>query len=74
MKEPRVLLCSLSVRTSQKGSEYLTGWLAKAKVIGWQGKPDKWENPTWDLYLVQPEDRPRPAEVAGLVDDVEAAF
>ena len=72
--EPRVLFCTLSQRTSQKGNAYLQGWCGKAKIVGWQGKPDKFENPTWDLYLVQPEDRPRPAEVAGLVDKPADAF
>jgi hypothetical protein len=52
-----VLLTTLSVRTSSKGNEYLTGWLGKARVIGFRGEPDRFSNGTWDLYLCEPEPR-----------------
>jgi hypothetical protein len=53
----RVLLTTLSVRTSSKGNEYLTGYLGKAKVVGFRGEPDKWGQDTWDLWLATPEPR-----------------
>jgi hypothetical protein len=38
MSEPRVLLFTLSERTSAKGSHYLTGWLGKCKLVGFKSK------------------------------------
>jgi hypothetical protein len=61
MSNPRVLLTTLSVRTSAKGNAYLAGWLGKASVVAFQGEPDRFGNPTWDLYLSEPEPRDRPA-------------
>lgn len=54
---PRVLLATLSQRTSSKGRAYLSGYLGKAKVLGFEGDADKWGNPTWDLYVSEPEPR-----------------
>jgi hypothetical protein len=61
MSGPRVLLTTLSVRTSAKGNTYLSGWLGKASVVAFQGEPDKYGNETWDLFLCEPEPRDRPA-------------
>ena len=47
MTGPRVLLMSLSVRTSAKGREFLSGYLGKARIVGFEGEPDKYGNPTW---------------------------
>jgi hypothetical protein len=58
MTNPRVLLATLSVRTSAKGRQYLTGWLGKASVVAFEGEPDKFGNPTWDVFLSEPEPRP----------------
>ncbi len=58
MSRPRVLLTRLSVRTSAKGREYLSGWLGKASVVGFKGEPDKYGNEAWDLYLSEPEPKP----------------
>jgi hypothetical protein len=63
MTNPRVLLTTLSVRTSAKGRPYLSGWLGKASVVAFAGQPDKHGNPTWDVFLAEPEPRegpPRP--------------
>ena len=60
MSAPRVLLTTLSHRTSTKGNEYLAGWLGKASVVAFPGQPDKFGNPTWDLFLSQPEPRDGP--------------
>jgi hypothetical protein len=57
MTNPRVLLTTLSARTSAKGRRYLAGWLGKASVVAFEGQPDKWGNPTWDVYLSEPEPR-----------------
>jgi hypothetical protein len=48
---------NLSERTSTKGNAYLSGWLGKAQVVGFRGQPDKYGNPTWDLYVSEPEPR-----------------
>jgi hypothetical protein len=44
MIRPRVLLATLSVRTSAKGNSYLSGWFGKASVVGFAGEPDKHGN------------------------------
>jgi hypothetical protein len=65
MSNGKVLLTTLSVRTSAKGRQYLSGWLGKASVVAFEGEPDKYGNPTWDLYLSEPEPREgqqRPAQ------------
>ena len=56
-RRPRVLLASLSVRTSGQGREYLSGYLGKARVVGFAGEPDKYGNPTWDIFVSEPEPR-----------------
>ena len=57
MTGPRVLLMSLSVRTSAKGREYLSGYLGKARIVGFEGEPDKYGNPTWNIFVAEPEPR-----------------
>jgi hypothetical protein len=57
MSGNRVLLTTLSVRTSAKGNQYLAGWLGKASVVAFAGEPDKFGNPTWDVFLCEPEPR-----------------
>jgi hypothetical protein len=54
----RVLLTTLSVRTSAKGRRYLSGWLGKAGLVAFEGEPDKFGNPTWNVFLSEPEPRP----------------
>ena len=41
---------------SGRGNRYLTGWLAKARIVAFPGDPDAQGNPTWNLYLAS---RPR---------------
>jgi hypothetical protein len=53
----RVLLTTLSIRTSAKGRSYLSGYLGKASVVAFEGEPDKFGNETWDVFLSEP--RPR---------------
>ncbi len=57
MSASRVLLTTLSRRTSTKGNEYLAGWLGRASVVAFPGEPDKFGNPTWEVFLSQPEPR-----------------
>src|SRR3954452_24265329 len=52
---PRVLLLTLSERTSGRGNRYLSGWLGKASVVAFAGEPDKHGNPTWDLFVSEPQ-------------------
>jgi hypothetical protein len=55
---PRVLLLQLSERTSAKGNAYMSDWLGKASVVAFQAEePDKWGNPTWDLFVSEPQPR-----------------
>lgn len=60
MSASRVLLTALSVRRSGKGREYLSGWLGKASVVAFGGEPDKFGNPTWDVFVTSPEQRQSP--------------
>src|SRR6478672_3135236 len=54
---PHVLLLTLSERTSGKGNRYMSGWLGKASVVAFAGEPDKHGNPTWDLFVSEPQPR-----------------
>jgi hypothetical protein len=59
---PRVLLMTLAERTSGKGTLYLSGWLGKARLVGFRTKePDKYGNKVWEIYAQEPEDRDQAA-------------
>jgi hypothetical protein len=47
----KVLLTTLWQRTSDNGNEYLSGFLGKARIIGFRGQPTADGIPTWDIYL-----------------------
>jgi hypothetical protein len=64
MSNSKVLLTTLSVRTSSKGRPYLAGWLGKASLVAFEGEPDKFGHPTWDLFLSGPEPQDRPPQPA----------
>jgi hypothetical protein len=49
----KVLLTILWQRTSERGTEYLSRFLGKARIIGFRGEPTADGVPTWDIY-VQP--------------------
>ena len=53
MNEARVLLCQLSVRKSARtGKSYLSGWLGRSRLIGFQAaEPDRWGNVCFDVFL-----------------------
>lgn len=57
MSHGRVLLMTLSERTSAKGNAYLSGFLGKARVVAFRGESDRHGNPTWDVYVSEPEPR-----------------
>ena len=63
-RTPRVLLLTLSRRTSAKGNEYWAGWLGKASVVGFPGAADKYGNETVDLFVspAPPRQHPPPAQ------------
>ena len=51
-------------RKSQRtGKSYLSGWLGKSRLIGFQGEEDRYGNPTFNLFVQgvepRPEDKPR---------------
>ena len=73
-RTPRVLLLTLSRRTSAKGREYLSGYLGKTSVVGFPGEPDKFRNETWDLFVspAPPRQQSPPAQ-RGAWDDGPAA-
>ena len=74
MSSHRVLLTTLSRRTSTKGNEYLAGWLGKASVVAFPGEPDKFGNPTWDIFVNQPEPRDGPPAPPQRAQGREAAL
>jgi hypothetical protein len=56
-RQPKVLLMTLSERTSAKGRRYFSGWLGKASVVAFEGEPDKFGNPSWDVFVNEPQPR-----------------
>ena len=51
MNDVRVLLVTLSCRTSSKGRTYLSGYLGKCRVVGFPGQPDRYGNETFDAFV-----------------------
>ena len=47
----KVLIATLWHRTSERGNEYLSGFLGKARIIAFRGEPTADGTPTWNLYL-----------------------
>jgi hypothetical protein len=47
----KILIATLWQRTSASGREYLSGFLGKARVVGFRGDPTPDGTPTWDIYL-----------------------
>ena len=47
----KILLVTLWERISAKGNTYLTGFLGKARIIGFKGEPTADGTPTWDIFL-----------------------
>ena len=57
MSGPRVFITTLWQRTSERGNEYLSGFLGKAHVVGFRGEPTAEGIQTWDLYLTPGKQR-----------------
>jgi hypothetical protein len=71
---PRILLTTLSVRTSAKGRPYLSGFLGKSRVVAFEGEADRFGNPTWDIFVAEPEPRDGPAAARQRASGSESAF
>ena len=57
-REPRVLLLRLSERVSEKGTEYMTGWLGCARLVAFRAEePDRDGRPQWEVYAAEPTPR-----------------
>jgi hypothetical protein len=55
MSGPRVLLMTLSERTSTRGTAYMSGFLGRARVVAFKAKePDKYGNKQWELDVHEP--------------------
>ena len=54
---PRVLLTAAQRAHQRPGNRYLSGWLGKASVVAFAGEPDRHGNPTWDLFVSEPQPR-----------------
>jgi hypothetical protein len=59
---PKVLIATLWQRTSERGNEYLSGFLGKARIIGFRGEPTADGIPTWNLYLQPGKEQEERAE------------
>jgi hypothetical protein len=49
--DQKVLVATLWQRTSERGNEYLSGFLGKARLVGFRGEARPDGTPTWDVYL-----------------------
>jgi hypothetical protein len=49
--DEKVLIATLWQRTSGKGNDNLSGFLGKARIIGFRGDPRADGTATWDLYV-----------------------
>ena len=54
----KVLLLELVQRTSAKGTIYLTGWMAKARLVGFLApEPNERGDQVWRIYVQEPQPR-----------------
>jgi len=53
----KVLLAQLKERQSAKGTRYLSGWLGKARVVGFLDREAGDGETVWQIYVQTPEDR-----------------
>lgn len=49
--DQKVLIATMWHRTSERGNEYLSGFLGKARIVAFRGEPTADGIPTWNLYL-----------------------
>lgn len=57
MNAPKVLLAALEERTSASGTRYLSGWLGKARVVGFLDRDAADEKTVWNVYVQEPQPR-----------------
>ncbi|HEX2528688.1 MAG TPA: hypothetical protein VHL31_20635 [Geminicoccus sp.] len=63
LQAPKVLLAELVERTSARGNKYLSGWLGKARIVGfWADGQDRDGSPTTVLRLFVQEAEQKPQE------------
>jgi hypothetical protein len=54
-QQPKVLLIQLAERTSGQGRRYFSGWLGKARLVGFLAEEtDRDGNPLWNIYAAEP--------------------
>jgi hypothetical protein len=51
--QARVLLATLTERTSARGNAYLSGWAGASNLVAFRGEDDDQGRPTWQLFLVE---------------------
>ena len=49
--DQKVLIATLWQRTSERGNDYLSGFLGKARIIAFCGAATADGTPTWNVYL-----------------------
>ena len=52
--QSKVLLTVLSERTSAAGNRYLSGWLGKARVVGFLDKDATASETIWNVFVQTP--------------------
>jgi hypothetical protein len=55
--EPKILLATLWHRTSERGNEYLSGFLGKARLVAFRGEPTAEGVSTWNLFISPGKDQ-----------------
>jgi hypothetical protein len=56
--EPKVLLMQLAEQTSGQTRRYFSGWLGKARLVGFLAEEtDRDGNPLWNIYATEPAPR-----------------
>ena len=54
----KLLLMTLTERTSARGTVYLQGILNGLAVVAFQGEPNQW-GPTWNVFVQDRQQRPQ---------------
>lgn len=66
----KLLLMTLTERTSSRGTQYLQGILNGLSVVAFQGEPNQW-GPTWNVFISerqQPQQQPPRKPSAAALD------
>lgn len=57
MNSDKVLLAALKERTAASGTRYLSGWLGKARIVGFLDREAPGGETQWLIYAQTPDDR-----------------